>query len=301
MPRILISGASGLIGSALVSSLESRGYEVTRLVRRPSRAATEVQWDAMQPIPPHLVSGFDAVIHLSGESVAGRWTEAKKRGIRYSRVVSTKNLAQALAKTEKPPQAFICASAIGYYGNRGDEILNEESPHGTGFLPEVCREWEAATEPALRAGIRVVNTRFGIVLSKNGGALKEILLPFRLGLGGKVGDGRQWWSWIHIADVVSAVGQILEDASSSKLRGPVNMVSPNPATNGEFTKTLANVLKRPAILTVPAFVARLAFGKFADEGLLASAKVKPGKLVQSGYNFQHPELRSALKALLGNG
>jgi uncharacterized protein len=254
----------------------------------------------MQPIPPHIVSGFDAVIHLSGESVAGRWTEAKKRGIRDSRVVSTKNLAHALAETETPPQTFVCASAIGYYGNRGDEILNEESPHGTGFLPEVCVEWEAATEPALRAGIRVVNPRFGIVISKNGGALGAILPIFRMGLGGRAGNGRQWWSWIHIADVVSAVGQILEDASSSKLRGPVNMASPNPATNGEFTKTLADVLKRPAVLPVPAFVARLAFGEFADEGLLASAKVKPGKLVEGGFNFQHPELRSALKTLLGN-
>jgi uncharacterized protein (TIGR01777 family) len=251
----------------------------------------------MQPVPPHIVSGFDAVIHLSGESVAGRWTEAKKRGIRESRVVSTNNLAQALAKTEKPPQTFICASAIGYYGNRGDEILDEESPPGTGFLPEVCLEWEAATEPAAIAGIRVVNPRFGIVLSKNGGALKEILLPFRLGLGGRVGNGRQWWSWIHIADVVSAVSQILEGASSSKLKGPVNIVSPNPATNGEFTKTLADALKRPAILPVPAFAARLAFGEFADEGLLASARVHPGKLLIGGFKFQYSDLLPALEDL----
>jgi uncharacterized protein (TIGR01777 family) len=264
----------------------------------------------MQPVPPHIVSGFDAVIHFSGESVAGRWTEAKKRGIRDSRVVSTKNLAHALAETETPPQTFVCASAIGYYGNRGDEILNEESPSGSGFLPEVCREWEAATEPALRAGIRVANPRFGIVLSKNGGALKEILTPFRLGLGGRVGTGRQWWSWIHIADAISALHHILQIMPTNpaavverrasppgQLTGPVNMTACNPVTNAEFTKTLSKVLKRPAVLPVPAFVARLAFGKFADEGLLASARVHPGKLRTSRFKFQYSDLLPALEDL----
>ena len=295
MPRILISGASGLIGSALIPSLESQGYEVTRLVRRSQRTATETQWDPMKPIHPQLISGFDAIIHLSGESVAGRWTEAKKRSIRDSRVVSTKNLAQALAQTEQPPQTFICASAIGYYGNRGDELLNEESRSGNGFLPEVCRDWEAATEPAASAGIRTVNLRTGIVLSRKGGALKSMLLPFRVGLGGRVGSGHQWWSWIHIADFVAAVHHILQSGS---VRGPVNMVAPAPVTNADFTKILAGVLKRPAILPIPAFAAKLAFGEFADEGLLASTRVQPQKLTGSGFSFVFPGLLASLERLL---
>ena len=295
MSRILISGASGLIGSALVPSLESQGYEVTRLVRRSQRTVTETQWDPLKPIHPQLISGFDAIIHLSGESVAGRWTEAKKRSIRDSRVVSTKNLAQALAQTEQPPQTFICASAIGYYGNRGDEVLNEESGSGNGFLPEVCRDWEAATEPAASAGIRTVNLRTGIVLSRKGGALKSMLLPFRLGLGGRIGNGQQWWSWIHIADFVAAVDHILKNES---VTGPVNIVSPAPVTNADFTKILAGVLKRPAILPIPAFAAKLAFGEFADEGLLASARVQPQKLTRTGFSFVFPGLLASLERLL---
>jgi uncharacterized protein (TIGR01777 family) len=287
---MLISGASGLIGSALVASLESQDYEVVRLVRRQSQGANELHWDPMRTIPPEQISGFDAFIHLSGESVAGRWTAAKKARIRESRVVSTKNLSDALAKTPGPPQTFICASAVGYYGNRGDEILTEESPSGTGFLPEVCREWESATEAAANAAIRNVNLRIGLVLSPNGGALKQMLLPFRLGLGGRIGSGRQWWSWIHIADLVSAVHHILQSGSIS---GPVNMTAPNPVTNAEFTRTLAGILKRPAVLRVPAFAARLAFGEFADEGLLASARVEPKKLIESRFEFQYPNLGAA--------
>jgi uncharacterized protein len=293
-----------LIGSALASSLKLQGQEVTQLVRRPSHNSAELQWDPMQQVPPQLVSGFDAVIHLSGENVAGRWTEAKKGRVRDSRVVSTQNLTQALARTERPAKTFICASAIGYYGSRGDEILTEESPSGNGFLAEVCRQWEAAAEPASRAGIRTVNLRTGIVLSKDGGALKQILLPFRLGLGGRVGSGRQWWSWIHIADLISAIHHILQSTPGTKsppspqLLGPVNMVAPTPVINAEFTRTLAAVLKRPAILPVPVFAARLAFGEFADEGLLASARVEPGKLMKSRFNFEHPDLRSAFKTLV---
>ncbi len=290
--RALISGASGLIGSALVSSLESHGCKVTRLARRETGDANEVQWDPMHTVPPDLVSGFDTIIHLSGESVAGRWTEAKKKRIRDSRVASTQNLSNALAKAATPPKTFICASAIGYYGNRGEEILNEESPSGTSFLAEVCREWEAATEVAAHAGIRSVNLRIGLVLSPNGGALKQMLLPFRLGLGGKIGSGRQWWSWIHIEDLVCAVHHILQNES---LKGSVNMTAPNPATSAEFTKILAEVLKRPAIFPVPAFAARLAFGEFADEGLLASARVMPRKLMESGFEFRNQELQPALK------
>lgn len=249
----------------------------------------------MLPVRPELVSGFDSVIDLSGESIAGRWTEAKKRRIRESRVVSTQSLAHALAKAEKPAQTFICASAIGYYGHREDKVLNEDSAPGTGFLSEVCREWEAATEPAATSGIRTVNPRFGIVLSRQGGALKPMLLPFRIGLGGKTGSGRQWWSWIHIDDLVAAVNHILE---TQAVFGPVNVTAPNPVTNTEFTRTLASALKRPAILPLPSFAAKLAFGQFAEAGLLASARVLPKKLIDSGFEFRYPELEPALANLL---
>ncbi len=294
MARVLISGASGLIGSAVVSALERRGDKVTRLVRHLPKTENDIQWDPMREIPPELVSGYDAAIHLSGESVAGRWTEAKRRRIRESRVVSTRNLASALAKCGKPPQTFICASAIGYYGDRGQEILTDESASGTGFLPEVCREWEGATEPATLVGIRTLNTRFGIVLSKHGGALKQMLTPFRLGLGGRIGSGRQWWSWIHVADVVSA---IVWSAGNASIRGPINFTSPNPVANAEFTRALAAALRRPAMLLVPAFAARLALGEFAEEGLLASARAVPKKLLETGFEFRYPELRMALLRL----
>jgi uncharacterized protein (TIGR01777 family) len=265
----------------------------------------------MRPLPPELVSGFDAVIHLSGESVVGRWTEAKKNHIRASRVVSTQNLSQALANAEPQPSTFICSSAVGYYGDRGEETLTEESVSGDGFLPEVCLEWEAATKTAADAGVRTVNLRIGLVLRADGGALKPMLLPFRLGLGGRIGNGRQWWSWIHIADLVSAVHYILQNASNSnverrasppghRISGPINMTAPNPVTNADFTTTLAGVLKRPAILPVPSFAARLAFGELADEGILASARVVPKKLLESGFEFKYRELRPALETLLKN-
>jgi uncharacterized protein len=295
MSRIAISGSSGLIGSALVASFESHRNEVTRLVRRRPQSSNELQWDPMREIPPQLVSGFDVVVHLSGESVTGRWTEAKKRRIRDSRIMSTQNLSQALASAEKKPGVFICASAIGYYGNRGDEILTEGYPSGSGFLAEVSREWESVTAPAPDAGIRTVNLRIGIVLSPKGGALKQMLLPFRLGLGGRVGNGRQWWSWIHIDDFIAAVQQI---ADSLSLNGPVNMTAPNPVTSADFTKTLAKTLKRPAVLPLPAFAAKLVFGEFAEEGLLASARVEPKKLLESGFTFRYSELAGALSELL---
>ncbi|HEX6805672.1 MAG TPA: TIGR01777 family oxidoreductase [Terriglobales bacterium] len=294
MFRILISGASGLIGSALLRALESSGNEVFRLVRHEADKANEVQWDPMRPIPAKLVSGYDAVIHLSGENVAGRWNEAKKKRIRDSRVISTQNLARALGEAQVKPAAFVCASAIGYYGRRGDVMLTEESGPGEGFLAEVCREWEAAARVS-EAGIRVVNLRIGIVLSRDGGALEQMLLPFRLGLGGRIGSGRQWWSWIHVSDLVGAVEHALQ---SDALRGAVNLTAPTPVTNNDFTKALAEALHRPAVLPIPAFAARLAFGELADEGLLASARVSPHKLIQSGFVFQFPELRPALKSLM---
>jgi len=294
MARVLISGASGLIGAALVPALEADGHELTRLVRGSAKSRNDLVWEPMREVPPELVSGCDVVIHLSGESVSGRWTAEKKRRIRESRVVSTRNLAWAIAKAEEPPRTFVCASAIGYYGDRGDEVLTEETSAGTGFLPEVCREWEAATHVGL-AGIRVVNLRFGIVLSRNGGALKEMLLPFRLGLGGTIGSGRQWWSWIHIDDGVSAVMHIVRAES---LRDAVNMTAPNPVTNAEFTRVLASVMKRPAIFAVPGFATKLAFGEFAEQGILASARVVPKKLEESGFEFRYGELGEAVTQLL---
>jgi uncharacterized protein (TIGR01777 family) len=268
---------------------------VVRLVRHAPKTNHECQWNPTQDVPPNLVSGFDAVIHLSGESVAGRWTSTKKRRIRDSRVVSTRNLSRALASAEKRPAAFLCASAIGYYGNRGEKILTEESPSGTGFLAEVSREWEAATRAASDAGIRTVNLRIGIVLSRSGGALKPMLLPFRFGLGGRIGNGRQWWSWIHIDDLISAVWHILQTQSVNR---PVNMTAPNPAMNAEFTRTLATALHRPAILPIPAFAARLAFGEFADEGLLASTRVEPKELLASEFDFKFAQLSAALSDLV---
>jgi uncharacterized protein (TIGR01777 family) len=300
MPRILISGASGLIGAALIAALEKRGDEVYRLVRREPRNVQEIRWDPMQVIPPQLVSGFEVCLHLSGETVAGRWTEGKKRSIRDSRVVSTRNLAIALTQADEPPQTFLCASAIGYYGNRGDELLTEDSPSGRGFLAELSREWEASTQPPAQAGIRVANLRIGIVLSRNGGALKQMLLPFRLGIGGRIGNGRQWFSWIHIDDLVAAVLYIIERSASpgQLIRGPVNMVSPNPVTNTAFTKALASALKRPALIPVPSTALKLLFGEFANEGLLSSARVVPQKLSEGGFVFRYPEVAAALRDLL---
>jgi uncharacterized protein (TIGR01777 family) len=231
------------------------------------------------------------VIHLAGESIIGRWTAAKKQRIRESRVAGTRNLAQALANAKVKPGVFISSSAIGYYGNRGDEILKEESSAGTGFLPEVCREWEVATEAATKAGIRTVQIRTGIVLTATGGALAKMLTPFKLGLGGILGNGQQWMSWIDIQDMVAGIQHILK---TDRLRGPVNMVTPAPVTNVEFTKTLASALSRPAIFPVPGFMVKLAFGEMGETVLLGSQRVEPGKLVASGYSFQFRELRASL-------
>jgi hypothetical protein len=236
------------------------------------------------------------VIHLAGESVAGRWTEAKKKAIRESRVQGTKHLTEALAQAQSRPRVFICASAIGFYGNRGDEALTEASPAGQGFLPEVSREWEAASRIAADAGIRTLNLRLGLVLSPRGGALKKMLTPFQLGLGGRIGSGQQWWSWIHVDDIVGAIHHALYTGS---LTGPVNLVAPHPVRNAEFTQVLASVLRRPAFFHVPAFAARLAFGEMADELLLSSERVEPAKLRASGYAFRFGELRAALEDLVG--
>jgi hypothetical protein len=242
------------------------------------------------------VSGFDAVIHLAGESVFGRWSLRKRTGIIESRVLGTRHLATALAQCEVKPRVFICASAIGFYGNRGDELLNEETPPGQGFLAEVAREWEEASRIAAEAGIRTVNLRIGLVLSAKGGALASMLTPFKLGLGGRLGSGRQWFSWIHIDDIVGSIHHALQNES---LAGPINLVAPNPARNAEFTKVLASVLHRPALFPVPEFALRLAFGaEAAQEMFLSSERGEPSRLLGSEYTFRFPELRPALENLL---
>jgi uncharacterized protein len=292
---VLASGASGLIGQALLLSFP-RATEVVRLARGISSGSGQISWDPLIALPAAAISGFDAVIHLAGESVVGRWTTAKKSAIRDSRVVGTRNLATALAQCEAKPRVFICASAIGFYGDRGDEVLREESAAGQGFLPAVCREWEDASRIAAEAGIRTVNIRTGLVLSAQGGALAKMMTPFKLGLGGRLGSGRQWMSWIHLDDMVGAIQHLLQTESVS---GPVNLVGANPVRNAEFTKVLASVLRRPAIFPVPELALRLAFGKeAAEEMFLASQRVQPGKLESSGYRFRFRELRAALENLV---
>ena len=296
MNRILISGASGLIGTALVASLEAQGTQIVRLVRGGASNAAQVSWDPMGRLAPAVVSGFDAVIHLAGESIVGRWTEEKRRAIRESRVQGTGHLAAALAQCDVKPRVLVCASAVGFFGNRGEELLREESPGGQGFLPEVCREWEAASRVVCEAGIRAVNLRIGLVLSAKGGALGSMLRPFKLGLGGRIGSGRQWWSWIHVEDILGGIHHAIRTES---LSGAVNLVAPNPVRNAEFTRVLASALRRPAFFPVPEFVLRLAFGQMAaEELLLASQRVEPGKLLASGYAFHFSELRAALENLI---
>jgi uncharacterized protein (TIGR01777 family) len=297
LERVLVSGVSGPIGKALLTSFEPQNKQIVRLVRGAARNAAQVSWDPLAPISPTAVSGFDAVIHLAGESIVGRWTEEKRKAIRESRVQGTRNLAAALTRSEAKPRVLVCASAVGFYGNRGDELLREDSPSGQGFLPEVCREWEDASRIAAEAGIRTVNIRIGLVLSAKGGALEKMLTPFKLGLGGRIGSGRQWWSWIHVDDIVGGIQHAMRTES---LSGPVNLVAPNPVRNAEFTKVLASVLGRPAFFPVPEFALRLAFGQMAaEELLLASQRVEPSKLRTSGYEFRFPELRAALANLVG--
>jgi len=299
MARILISGASGPIGAALVPALRASGAQITRL-SRPGGAQTtpdeeSIPWDPEQPLAAGALSGFDAVIHLAGESIVGRWSEDKKKKIRESRVMGTRNVAQALAQAKDKPSIFVCSSAIGYYGDRGDELLNEESAPGVGFLPEVCREWEVATRPAAEAGIQTVQIRTGVVLSSRGGALGKMLMPFKMGVGGKIGSGKQWMSWIDVEDMVGAIHHILK---SDLLRGPVNMVAPKPVTNEEFTKTLGSVLSRPAILPMPAFAVKLLFGEMGETVLLGSQRVEPSQLISSGYPFRFRTLRASLENIL---
>ena len=294
---VLVSGSRGLIGSALVPALEEGGHRVRRLVRSGGASGDAVRWDpSAGTIDAARLEGVDAVVHLAGESVQGRWTAAKKARIRDSRVQGTSLLARTLAGLPVPPRVMVSASASGYYGDRGNELLREESAPGSNFLAGVCREWEAAADPAREAGIRVVHTRAGIVLSPEGGALGPMLPVFKLGLGGKFGSGRQYWPWVAIDDVV---GTILHALATDSLSGPVNVVAPDPPTNAQFTKTLGRVLSRPTIFPLPAPAARLALGQVADELLLASQRLEPARLKESGYSYRRPELGGALRHLLG--
>lgn len=294
----MVSGASGPIGTALLPALKEAGAHVTRLTRgssTPSQGQEIIVWDPAQPISPNAVSGFDAVIHLAGESIVGRWSEKKKEKIRDSRTAGTRHLAQSLSQAKIKPKVFVCSSAIGYYGDRGEEVLTEDSAPGQGFLPDVCREWEAATRLAADAAIRTVQIRTGIVLSPKGGALGSMLTPFKLGVGGKIGSGKQWMSWIDVQDMA---GGILHVVNNDALSGPVNMVAPTPVTNAEFTKTLASVLHRPAIFPVPSFVVKTLFGEMGETILLGSQRVQPSQLLASGYPFRLRTLRESLERLL---
>ena len=300
MTKIAVTGATGLIGSALATFLRGRGHEVTGLRRAAAGGGADPSAPTWDPGSPSLsgdaLDGVEAVVHLAGENIAGgRWTAARKARIRDSRVVGTRHLSEALAGLARPPRTLVAASAIGFYGDRGDETVDESSDPGEGFLPEVSREWEEAATPARDGGIRVVHLRIGIVLTPAGGALGQMLLPFRMGVGGVIGSGRQYMSWVALDDVLSGILHALEN---DRLTGPVNMVAPHPVTNAEFTKTLGRVLRRPTILPMPAFGARLAFGEMADALLLASTRVAPAQLEASGFAFGYPDLEQALRHVL---
>ncbi len=292
--RVIVTGATGLVGLPLVAALEQAGAQVIRGVRRPARDAHEIYWNGEAgEIEAGKLEGAAAVIHLAGENIAGRrWSEAFKREIRDSRIKGTRLIADAITHASNKPRALICASAIGYYGNRGDEVLTEQSPPGRDFLADVCRDWEAACQPARDAGVRVVNARIGVILSAKGGALAKMVTPFKLGLGGKIGDGRQYMSWIALDDVVGALAFL---TASPQVSGPVNLTAPHPVTNAEFTKTLGHVLSRPTIFPMPAFAARLAFGEMADALLLSSTRVSPQALATAGYGFRYPQVEAALR------
>jgi len=294
--NVLISGATGLIGSALIPELEAGGHTVTRLSRSQSGANT-IRWDPSAGTIDGDLEGTDAVVHLAGESIAqGRWNPEKKRRILDSRVQGTRLLAESIAALPDPPKVMVSTSAVGYYGDRGDEVLIEESAPGTDFLAGVCREWEAAAEPARQAGIRVVYPRLGIVLRPQGGALGTTLPIFKFGGGGKIGSGNQWWSWVALDDVVGSIVHALTDES---VEGPVNVGSPNPMTNAEYTKVLGKVLGRPTVLPLPAPAARVMLGEVADALLLASQRMEPARLKDTGYAFRYPQLEGALRHLLG--
>jgi uncharacterized protein len=297
---VLVTGATGFIGRALCATLKERGHAFTALGRRPDRTKAALpgvkevwRWrPRMEPAPLAAIQGAGAVVHLAGESVAGRWNAHKKRVIRDSRVDGTRHLVEAMGGSKSKPGVLVCASAVGYYGNRGEEELTEESAAGKDFLAEVCQAWEAEARRAEALGVRVVMLRTGLVLGLGGGALKPMLLPFKLGLGGPLGNGKQWMPWVHVTDVVGVILHAMENPSVS---GPVNVTAPTPVRNREFTQTLAHVLHRPAFIPAPAFGLKILLGEFAD-ALLASQRVLPTRIQETGYKFHHLTLEAALRA-----
>lgn len=292
--KVLITGASGLIGKALQRSFEEKGWEMLLASRSEPKDEKHIKWTVEDGFSdPERLEGIDAVVHLAGESVNGlRWTDEKKKAIRDSRVIGTRNLVDAISKLKKKPKVLVASSAIGFYGERGDEEMTESSSAGTGFLPDVSKEWEAESRRAEDAGIRTVLLRTGIVLSKDGGALGTMLTPFKFGVGGVVGSGKQWMSWISLDDQVAIINFVIENES---IRGAVNAVSPNPATNEEFTKTLGDVIYRPTILPLPEFAVSMMFGEMGDALLLASTKVLPKRLLDAGFEFKYPDLKPAIE------
>jgi hypothetical protein len=298
--NVLMTGASGLIGQALDPFLAGHGHPVRRLRRTPSDTPGETSWNPTDGrFAPGALKNIDAVVHLAGENIAGgRWTAARKTRIRESRVTGTRRLCEGLARLESPPTVLVAASAVGFYGDRGDEILDESSASGDGFLVDVCQGWEAATAPARDRGIRVVHLRIGIVLSPTGGALAKMLPPFKFGVGGVLGTGDQYMSWIVIDDLL---GVVLRALTEESIVGPVNAVAPHAVTNREFTKTLGSVLRRPTMFPMPSIAARLVFGEMADALLLASTRVDPAALRSVGYECAYPQLEGALRHVLGRG
>lgn len=293
--KVVVSGASGLIGSALVPALRGAGHDVVTLVRRTASGPDEIHWSpASGTLDPSALAGADAIVNLSGATIGRRWNEQRKAEILSSRVGTTGLLARTAAALEPQPSVFLCAGGVGIYGDRGDEILTEESQPGSGFLADVGRAWEAAAQPARDAGIRVVTFRQGIVLSQDGGALERLILPFKLGLGGRVGSGKQWWAWIGLDDVVGAYRFALE----SDLSGPVNLVSPNPATNRQLVKALGRTLHRPTVIPLPAFAVKTAFGEMGEELLLEGQRALPARLLDAGFAFEFPDLDNAFKRAL---
>ncbi|MAT72925.1 MAG: TIGR01777 family protein [Planctomycetaceae bacterium] len=296
--KVIVTGASGLVGTVLCNNLADSGWQVIRAVRRPAQSPDEVMWNPQTgDIDKAGFEGAAAVVHLAGENIAdSRWSESFKQKILHSRTQGTLLIAETLAALDAKPEVLVCASAIGYYGDRGDEVMTEASPPDDDFLADVCVQWEAACQPARDAGIRTVNTRIGVVQSPKGGALAKMLTPFKLGAGGVLGSGEQYISWIALEDVARGLQFAVETPG---LSGPVNLVAPNPVTNREFTKTLGRVLGRPTIFPVPAFAAKLAFGEMAEALLLASTRVAPTALEAAGFEFQHRQLEPALRHLLG--
>ena len=296
--KMLVSGASGFVGSAATQYLAARGHAVCCLTRTAGRGDPSfIAWDPASGQIDPLGGDIDAALHLAGENVFGRWTKKKKDRIYNSRIEGTKLLAKHLAALKHKPNVLVCASAVGYYGDRRDVMLTETASAGSGFLSHVCRDWEAAAEPARAAGIRVVNLRLGMVLGPDGGALAKMLPAFKLGLGGPLGNGRQWISWVALDDVVRMIEFAI---ATDTLRGPVNAVAPESVTNHIFTRTLAAALHRPAVIPVPSVALKLALGDLAKEILLASTRVMPKKLIDAGFNFKHSSLKSALTAALSN-